>query len=372
LRRGYTGPKNCALIMPDSIKRAVDVLKAGGLVAMPTETVYGLAADANNVSAINKIFSGKGRPSGHPLIVHIAQPDGNLSNDQQVSSNTWLEILSQWSRDVSPEALILAHAFWPGPLTMILPKAKNVLLEVTGGQETVGVRCPKHPVAQNLLKEFGGGLAAPSANRFGRISPTTAEHVREEFPGNEVLVLDGGPCDVGIESTIVDLTRLDTHGAVILRPGAITQAMIDELLGNNGMPDKATVKTVSATQTLSEAAPRVSGSLSAHYAPKTKLVLYDLKDAESLFSKANNSDIKRIAWIHFPKDVSDQGSDLKNVAKEVLLPLESKALARELYALLRHLDGLSLDCIFFEQLPDGVEWEAIRDRLGRASVGSGV
>jgi L-threonylcarbamoyladenylate synthase len=136
--------------------------------------------------------------------------------------------------------------------------------------------------------------------------------------------------------------------------------------------DEATVKTVSATQTLSEAAPRVSGSLSAHYAPKTKLVLYDLKDAESLFSKANNSDIKRIAWVHFPKDVSDQGSGLKNVAKEVLLPLESKALARELYALLRHLDGLSLDCIFFEQLPDGVEWEAIRDRLGRASVGSGV
>ena len=353
--------------MPDSIKRAVDVLRAGGLVAMPTETVYGLAADANNVSAINKIFSSKGRPSGHPLIVHIAQPHLSLSNDQEAASNAWREILSQWSRDVSPEALILAHAFWPGPLTMILPKAKNVLLEVTGGQETVGVRCPKHPVAQHLLKEFGGGLAAPSANRFGRISPTTAEHVREEFPGDEVLVLDGGPCDVGIESTIVDLTRLDTHGAVILRPGAITQAMVDQVLGKNEVTDGVSAKTGSA--------PRVSGSLSAHYAPKTKLVLYDAKDTQSvlaILAKVNNSDLKNVAWVHFSKDLLAKDFGLKNVAKEVLLPLEAKAVARELYALLRQLDALSVDCIFFEQLPDGLEWDAIRDRLGRASVGSGV
>ena len=350
--------------MPDSIKRAVDVLRAGGLVAMPTETVYGLAADANNVSAINKIFSSKGRPSGHPLIVHVAEPHLALSNDQEAASNAWRQILSQWSRDVSPEALILAHAFWPGPLTMILPKAKNVLLEVTGGQETVGVRCPNHPVAQQLLKEFNGGLAAPSANRFGRISPTTAEHVREEFPGDEVLVLDGGPCDVGIESTIVDLTRLDTHGAVILRPGAITQTMIDQVLGKNEVTDGALAKTGSA--------PRVSGSLSAHYAPKTKLVLYDAKDTHSVLAKTNNSDLKNVAWVHFAKDFLANELGLKNVAKEVLLPLESKAVARELYALLRQLDALSVDYIFFEQLPDGLEWDAIRDRLGRASVGSGV
>lgn len=362
--RGYTSPKNCALIMSDSIQRAVDVLKAGGLVGMPTETVYGLAADANNVSAINKIFSSKGRPSGHPLIVHIAQAEVSVANDRQASAIAWREILSQWSRDVSPEALILAHAFWPGPLTMILPKAKHVLSEVTGGQETVGIRCPQHPIAQQLLKAFGGGLAAPSANRFGRISPTTAEHVREEFPGDEVLVLDGGPCDVGIESTIVDLTRLDTHGAVVLRPGAITQAMIEQALGRSDVTDGASVNIGSA--------PRVSGSLSAHYAPKTKLVLYDAKDAESLFSKVNNSDNKKVAWVHFPKDLADKNFGLKNVAKEVLLPLESKALARELYAMLRQLDALNMDCIFFEQLPDGVEWDAIRDRLGRASVGSGV
>jgi L-threonylcarbamoyladenylate synthase len=247
---------------------------------------------------------------------------------------------------------------------MILPKAKNVLLEVTGGQETVGVRCPKHPMAQDLLKEFGGGLAAPSANRFGRISPTTAEHVREEFPGNEVLVLDGGPCDVGIESTIVDLTRLDTHGAVVLRPGAITQAMIDQVLGGNEMADGASTKAGSA--------PRVSGSLSAHYAPKTKLFLYDANDAESVLAKVNNSDLKRVAWVHFPRNLSTDEPGFKNVAKELLLPIEPKALARELYALLRQLDALNVDCIFFEKLPDGTEWDAIRDRLGRASVGSGM
>lgn len=348
--------------MPDSINRAVDILKAGGLVAMPTETVYGLAADANNASAINKIFSSKGRPSGHPLIVHIAQPDLGLDNDQQAASTAWREILSQWSRDVSPEALILAYKFWPGPLTMILPKAKNVLLEVTGGQETVGIRCPQHPIAQQLLKEFGGGLAAPSANRFGRISPTTAEHVREEFPGNEVLILDGGACDVGIESTIVDLTRLDTHGAVILRPGAITQAMIDSAVEKTGL----------TTPNGSASIPRVSGSLSAHYAPKTKLVLYDSKDTESLFSKVNNSDLKRVAWVHFPKDLTARDFGLENVTKELILPLESRVLARELYAMLRRLDTQNLDCIFFEQLPDGIEWDAIRDRLGRASVGSGL
>ena len=372
--RGYKGPKNCALIMPDSIKRAVDVLKAGGLVAMPTETVYGLAADANNVSAINKIFSSKGRPAGHPLIVHIAQAELGVSNDQEASSVAWREILSQWSRDVSPEALMLAHQFWPGPLTMILPKAKNVLLELTGGQETIGIRCPQHPIAQQLLKEFGGGLAAPSANRFGRISPTTAEHVRKEFPGNEVLVLDGGACDVGIESTIVDLTRLDTHGALILRPGAITQAMIDQVLeASDGKTNETRVNALARVPQGSKSAPRVSGSLSAHYAPRTKLVVYDPKDLKALFSKLNNnSDLKRVAWVHFPRDLSVNESGLKNVAKELLLPLESKALAREIYAMLRQLDALNLDCIFFEQLPDGIEWDAIRDRLGRASVGSGV
>lgn len=360
--------------MPDLIERAVDVLKAGGLVGMPTETVYGLAADANNVSAINKIFSSKGRPSGHPLIVHIAQAEPSVANDQQVCAIAWREILSQWSRDVSPEALILADKFWPGPLTMILPKAKNVLSEVTGGQETVGVRCPQHPMAQQLLKAFGGGLAAPSANRFGRISPTTAEHVREEFPGNEVLVIDGGPCDVGIESTIVDLTRLDTDGAVILRPGAITQAMVDQALETS---DGGGAKPLTMAQKGNAAVPRVSGSLSAHYAPKTKLLVYNPKNAKSIFAEANEvAAFKQVAWVHFPHaqfgKQNEKELGLKNVTKELVLPVESKSLARELYAMLRQLDALNVDCIFFEQLPGGIEWDAIRDRLGRASVGSGM
>jgi L-threonylcarbamoyladenylate synthase len=256
---------------------------------------------------------------------------------------------------------------------MILPKAKNVLLEVTGGQETIGIRCPQHPIAQQLLIEFGGGLAAPSANRFGRISPTTAEHVREEFPGNELLVLDGGPCDVGIESTIVDLTRLDTHGAVILRPGAITQTMINHALDGGVKTKGIAAKTVSTASKSNASVPRVSGSLSAHYAPRTKLLVYDPKDAKALFSKVNEtSGFKQVAWVHFPKDLSTNESGLKNVTKELVLPVESKAFARELYAMLRQLDALNLDCIFFEQLPGGIEWDAIRDRLGRASAGSGM
>jgi L-threonylcarbamoyladenylate synthase len=309
--------------------------------------------------------------------VHIEQADLSLGNDQQAASSAWREILSRWSRDVSPEALVLAKEFWPGPLTMILPKAKNVLFEVTGGQETIGVRCPQHPIAQQLLKEFGGGLAAPSANRFGRISPTTAEHVREEFSDNEVLVIDGGPCDVGIESTIVDLTRLDTHGAVILRPGAITQAMIDRALeeSDRGIEsgDEVRAKSAPTKPKLNLLPPRVSGSLSAHYAPKTKLVLYDENNAKSLLSKINKTvGSKKIAWVHFPNSQSAKESGLEDVAKEFLLPAESKALARELYAMLRQLDVLNLDCIFFEKMPDGLEWDAIRDRLGRASAGSGI
>jgi L-threonylcarbamoyladenylate synthase len=181
---------------------------------------------------------------------------------------------------------------------------------------------------------------------------------------------------VGIESTIVDLTRLDTHGAVILRPGAITQTMINHALDAGVEIDRVTAKTALTTlksNTSNTSVPRVSGSLSAHYAPRTKLLVYDPKDAKSIFSKENEvTGFKQIAWVHFPKDLSANELDLKNVTKELVLPVESKALARELYALLRRLDGLNLDCIFFEKLPDGIEWDAIRDRLGRASVGSGL
>ena len=349
--------------MPDLLDSAVKQLRDGHLVAIPTETVYGLAADAKNVVAVNQVFTAKGRPSGHPLIVHIANPVLPTMSSLE-SQNAWQQLLLNWSRDVSPQALALAQAFWPGPLTIILPKAKSVLMEVTGGQETVGVRCPNHPLTQELLKLFDGAVVAPSANRFGRISPTTADHVRDEFPDGDILILDGGACDVGIESTIVDLSRWDSHGAVILRPGAISKAMIDQVLGN--------LVSNAASQLSNQgdiSQPRVSGSLSAHYAPKTKLVLYDPINIKSI----NLADYKgkRVAWAHF-KNFHTIDFSLASHLDEVLLPGTSNDLAKCLYATLRALDHLNVDVIYFEKLPDSEQWDAVRDRLGRASVGSGT
>ena len=349
--------------MPDLLDSAIKQLRDGHLVAIPTETVYGLAADAKNVVAVNQVFAAKGRPSGHPLIVHIANPTLPIMSSFE-SQNAWQEVLLNWSRDVSPQALALAQAFWPGPLTIILPKAKNVLLEVTGGQETVGIRCPNHPLTQQLLKLFNGALVAPSANRFGRISPTTADHVRDEFPDGSILILDGGACDVGIESTIVDLSRWDSHGAVILRPGAISKAMIDNVLRNlsSGVRSQ-TLKQGDTCQ------PRVSGSLSAHYAPRTKLVLYDPHDLKSM--NLTNCSGKRVAWVHFENTINVDFS-VSGHLDEVVLPSTSDELAKSLYATLRALDQLSVDIIYFEKLPDSEQWDAVRDRLGRASVGSGA
>lgn len=348
--------------MNDQIRQAVLQLKAGHLVAIPTETVYGLAADANNSEAVKKIFATKGRPSGHPLIVHVAMP-----NPSSGSESNWGVVLGQWSRDVSPEALVLAEKFWPGPLTMILPKAKNVLNEVTGGQETVGIRCPSHPLAQHLLNEFGGGLAAPSANRFGRISPTTAEHVKDEFPDSDLLILDGGPCAVGIESTIVDLTRLDSEGAVVLRLGAISQDQIHAALSHINSQ-----RHLSSAQSSSDQ-PRVSGSLSAHYAPRTKMLLYPSHGLNQS-SQGFQLDLKnfsKIAWVHFSGETINPAVQQK-IVEEFLIPNNPTKLAKELYALLRKLDKLSVDLILFESLPNDSSWDAVRDRLGRASVGSGI
>lgn len=350
--------------MSDLIGKALEVLRAGGLVAIPTETVYGLAADASNPQAVEKIFSTKGRPSGHPLIVHIAQPPSS----DRLSDDAWRELLLPWGRDISPAALALAKAFWPGPLTIILPKAKSVLSQVTGGQDTVGIRCPKHPVAQDLLARFGGGLAAPSANRFGRISPTTAEHVRDEFVDQPIMVLDGGPCEVGIESTIVDLSRWDQLGYVILRPGAISAEMIQAaLLGAQvEMPHQ-----ISQQPDINQ--PRVSGSLSAHYAPKTKMFLYSTGHLSAVLPSALKSKNK-LAWVHFSSNSSADAEYLKTQhinLVEKIIPTQSDELARQLYALLRQLDQENYDGIAFEDLPTDPAWDAVRDRLGRAVVGSG-
>jgi L-threonylcarbamoyladenylate synthase len=349
--------------MSDAIAQAVQILKSGHLVAIPTETVYGLAADAANPLAINKIFSTKGRPTGHPLIVHIADP-GSTQLNQEEKYIAWEHALSLWARDVPSEALLLASAFWPGPLTMILPKAKHVLAEITGGQETVGIRCPNHPVALELLSKFDGGLAAPSANKFGHVSPTTAEHVRDEFP--DLFVLDGGSCHVGIESTIVDLTRLDLVGPVILRPGAISQEQIDGVLGAASSRLTETLKNTSVVST-----PRVSGSLSAHYAPRTKLVLY--RDETTLINE-HMKPTDELAWVHF-----DDATKIKlpenlaaSACTEYILPNNPVEMARNLYATLRSLDKLNYKLIIFQDLPAGVLWDAVRDRLSRAAVGSGV
>jgi L-threonylcarbamoyladenylate synthase len=224
-----------------SINQAVNILRTGGLVAFPTETVYGLGADARNSEALAKIFAAKQRPMDHPLIVHLAD----------------VSQLTDWAREIPESAHQLADIFWPGPLTLILKKARGVVDLVTGGQETVGLRIPSHPVAQALLKEFNSGIAAPSANRFGRISPTSAEAVREELGQSVDLILSGGQCEVGLESTILDLS---SDIPVILRPGMITGLQIESILNIPVLYQKKN-------------APRVSGALESHYAPDTPLAL---------------------------------------------------------------------------------------------------
>ncbi|MBM3365402.1 MAG: threonylcarbamoyl-AMP synthase [Betaproteobacteria bacterium] len=310
-----------------SVAHAARLLEQGKLVAIPTETVYGLAADADNPEAVANIFSAKGRPSTHPVIVHVAR-DADLSH---------------WAVDIPPQAAYLIQAFWPGPLTLILKRAPKVSDSVTGGQDSVGLRCPSHPVAQALLKNFRGGqggIAAPSANRFGRVSPTTAQHVIDEFGepgiGPVAAVLDGGPCTVGIESTIVDLTRLDTHGPVLLRPGQISAQAIETVLGCAlAQPDQA--------------APRVSGSLDAHYAPQTPLVLIASESVAST-TAALQAKQRQVACLRITTD--------------------PHTCARDLYAQLRKLDQLGADVILVEQPPSHAEWQGINDRLRRAAFDS--
>jgi L-threonylcarbamoyladenylate synthase len=294
---------------------------------MPTETVYGLAADASNPEAVAAIFAAKGRPSNHPLIVHVAR-DADLS---------------RWACEVPDAAKKLIVAFWPGPLTLILKRASQVPAAVTGGQESVGLRCPAHPVAQALLKEFKagqGGLAAPSANRFGRVSPTTAQHVMDEFgatgDGPVAAVLDGGPCEVGIESTIVDLTRLDTAGPALLRPGRISAEQLEQVLGVSvALPDKA--------------APRVSGSLDAHYAPQTPVALI-AASALPRIEQALKTKGRRIVILRCVADAD--------------------VYAQALYAKLRALDHEGAELILVEQPPQDLAWQGVNDRLRRAAFDS--
>lgn len=314
--------------MTHTIDEAVAILRAGGLVAFPTETVYGLGADAGNPEAVRKIFAAKGRPADHPLIVHLASAAQ----------------LSEWAIEIPASAYELAAAFWPGPLTIILKRASWVPDAVTGGQATVGLRVPAHPLALRLLRAFKGGLAAPSANRFGRLSPTTALHVSQELGDRVDLILDGGPCPVGLESTIVDLSSGTPR---LLRPGGVTVAQLSELLG--AAPEAGGLD-----------APRASGTLKSHYAPNTPTrLLSSTALIEWVSQRASEAKLGVLAYHPQPA-----GSAV--VWKT--LPDEPVAYGRRLYAALRELDALSCDELLIEAVPDEPAWLAVADRLRRATT----
>lgn len=305
------------------------ILRAGGLVAFPTETVYGLGADARNAAAIRRLFAAKGRPADHPVIVHLARAD----------------MAPEWVSRMPAAAARLADAFWPGPLTLVLPRATHVLDLVTGGQETVALRVPRHPIAQALLAAFGDGIVAPSANRFGRLSPTHAAHVRAELGDAVNLILDGGPTDVGVESTIVDLSG---DRPTLLRPGGITPAQLAAVLG--ALPDAPHV-----------ASPRASGTLPSHYAPATPLAVLPSSDLEDAARHLAASGI-RIAVVARRNALSAPTGIMWRV-----LSTDATAYAHALYATLRELDAGGYDRILVEDVPEGDAWLAVRDRLRRAA-----
>jgi L-threonylcarbamoyladenylate synthase len=319
----------------EEIDRAVAVLRNGGLVAFPTETVYGLGADAANPTAIERLYKAKGRPGDHPVIVHLASA----------------EQLPLWARTVPPAAHRLAEKFWPGPLTLILPKQPQVSVRLTGGQDTLGLRVPAHPLAQRLLHAFGSGIAAPSANRFGRISATRAEHVHAEFGSTIDLVLEGGASDVGIESTILDLSR---DPPMLLRPGHITRAALETALDASIM-------------TADPSANRASGMLAAHYAPQTPLLLVA---PQKLLDAAKNAAQHGKHAAVLARSIPPPGYDDGQVW--LALPEDAQGYAQALYAGLRQLDAAGCSVILVEQPPQSTEWAAINDRLRRAATGSGI
>ncbi|MFP3796845.1 MULTISPECIES: L-threonylcarbamoyladenylate synthase [Paraburkholderia] len=323
------------------IEHAAALLDAGELVAFPTETVYGLGGDAASPEAVARIYAAKGRPANHPVIVHL--PPGG---DPQYWAAEWPEAAQK-----------LVDAFWPGPLTLIVKRHARIPDAVSGGQDSVGLRCPSHPVAQKLLAAFSarrgghGGVAAPSANRFGHVSPTTAQHVRDEF-GATVHVLDGGACDVGIESTILDLSR---GFPALLRPGHVSPHDIARVLGEAPrLPDGS-----DAT------APRASGTLKAHYAPRTPLALQPFEALEPQLAAARAAG-ETVALVARASRAGAwaQAANVHFVAA----PEEPQAYARELYGLLRALDRANVSRILIEKLPETIEWIAVNDRLGRAAA----
>lgn len=324
---------------PASVAAAAQALRAGELVGLPTETVYGLGADAASEAAVARIFAAKGRPSDHPLIVHVADATG----------------VEHFAREVPVFARKLMQAFWPGPLTLILPRRPEVGAAAAGGQDSIGLRCPEHPVAHALLlaaRELGvHGVAAPSANQFGRVSPTTAAHVQGEF-GDDLLILDGGPCEVGIESTIIDCTR---GAPVLLRPGRITREQIQSM-GGQRLLDK---------DELAAPAPRASGTLEAHYAPKAKLRLMDGRALQTALDVLGK-DFDGTTIAVYARSL------LRVPSPKILcrrMPDDAGATAKQLFAVLRDFDTQGVNLIWVETPPGSSEWEGVTDRLTRAAAG---
>ncbi len=349
-------------LQPDAIAQAAQRLADGGLLALPTETVYGLGARADDDAAVARIFAAKGRPSNHPLIVHVANEAAAL----------------HFVSAFPPVAQRLVRAFWPGPLTVIVPRHPDMARAAAGGQDTIGLRCPDHPVALALLQACAQrdilGVAAPSANRFGRISPTRAAHVSDEFKEHnsrcagsldEVWVLDGGPCDVGIESTIVDCSR---GGPVLLRPGRLTMAELEAAAGEPLQWSRPEAPDANA--------PRAPGTLLSHYAPRARVVLMSdaqLSDGLDIIEPELTAQhlatpgvpprlavYSRSLWAHHPRHPG---------VAHLSMPGDAATAAHDLFADLRELDATGVDQIWVEAPPEGPAWDGVRDRLARAAAG---
>ena len=329
------------VVEPDdeALERAVAILRAGGLVALPTETVYGLGADASNPEAVARVFAAKGRPPGHPLIVHLPSVDD----------------LEAWADDVGPAARLLADAFWPGPLTLILRRTDRVPDAVTGGRETVGLRVPDHPVARALLRAFGGAIAAPSANRYGRVSPTTAQHVAADLGADVELILDGGPCVVGVESTIVDLTGDEPE---LLRAGGVSVERLAEVLGS---APRVWAGTRTPTVVGDPESPRAPGMVASHYAPEARV---ELVAVDSVVARAAALVAAgRVVGVLAPHVIEGLGDDVIELEPAG----EAEEYARLLYGRLRQADRLGLEVLLAVAPPEVGVGVAVADRLRRAA-----
>jgi L-threonylcarbamoyladenylate synthase len=346
----------------DAVLRAAEILRRGGVVAFPTETVYGLGADATNSAAVVRIFAIKGRPSSNPLIVHVA--------DEPAAR--------QHAREWPEAAEKLARAFWPGPLTLVVPMARHIVPAVAAGRDTVGLRAPDHPLALQLLRQFGGPIAAPSANRSNRVSPTTADHVRRELGDRVELILDGGPCRVGIESTVVDVSR---GQPVILRPGGIDRESIERLVGPVLVARQAAASVSPVLQFRADDETNAAlspGRQPIHYSPAAEAFRFDPADAPAVrYWCARHADrivtilsLGQAEWIACDERSRIESSELAAELPRlnvIAMPTGPTEYARQLYARLHEADDRGSARIYIEMPPDEAAWQAIRDRLHRAT-----